>query len=85
MASYYYNDHNPFRFPAYIFKFGNPREVEITKALICTQESKTMKDSGRSSNMTSSCKWPIVQHLIHFATSFPGCFPNRNLVSRVLS
>ena len=38
MASYYYNDHNPFRFPAYIFKFGNPREVKITKALICTRK-----------------------------------------------
>ena len=41
MASYYYNDHNPFRFP-FIFKFGNLREVEITKALICAQESKTI-------------------------------------------
>ena len=37
MASYYYYDHNPFRFP-FIFKFGNLREVKITKALICTRK-----------------------------------------------
>ena len=24
------------------------------------QESKTLKDSGRSSKMMSSCKWPII-------------------------
>ena len=41
-----------FAFP-FIFKFGNPSEVGKAKALF-TQESKTLKDSGRSSEMTST-------------------------------
>ena len=32
----------------------------ITKALICTKK-QTLKDSGSSSEMMSSCKWPIVK------------------------
>ena len=32
--------------------------ARLTKALICTRRQKTLKDSGRSSKMTSSCKWP---------------------------
>ena len=31
------------------------------------QESKTLKDSCRSSNMTRSCKWPIISVIpLHF-------------------
>ena len=32
----------------FIFKFGNPSEILMTKVVIC-KEKKTLKDSGRSS------------------------------------
>ena len=41
----------------FIFKFSNPSEEPKF-----AQESKPLKDSGRSSKMTSSCKWPIASH-----------------------
>ena len=46
MVSFYYHDQNPFVFP-FVFKFVNPSEVQITKALICTRK-KTLKDSSHS-------------------------------------
>ena len=46
MVSFYYHDQNPFVFP-FVFKFVNPSEVQITKALICIRK-KTLKDSSRS-------------------------------------
>ena len=41
------------------FKSGNPSEVYKHKHFFA-QESKTLKDSCRSSKMTPSCKWPII-------------------------
>ena len=57
MTSFYYWDQNSFRF-YFIFKYGKPSEVQITKALL-RKKSKTIKDSGSSSEMMPFCKWPI--------------------------
>ena len=59
MALFYYYDQNPFpcSFQVYIWKSG-PSEVLTTDTLIYTRKQK-VKDSGRRSKMTSSCKWPI--------------------------
>ena len=49
MASFYYYDQNPLLFSFHIL-IGIPSEVS---------KAKTLKDSGRGSKMTSSCKWSI--------------------------
>ena len=49
MASFYYYDQNYFRF-FFIFKFGSPSEVKITKALICTRKQNPKGSSGSPDN-----------------------------------
>ena len=44
---------------SFVFEFGNTSEVN-NKSSNLHQESKTLKDSGRSSKMMSLCQWPIV-------------------------
>ena len=58
MTSFYYYDQNPsgFCFLVLIRAFVMQTSAGITKF---TYERKIEKDSGRSSKMTPSCKWPI--------------------------
>ena len=58
MTSFYYYDKNPsgFCFLVLIRAFVIQTSAGITKF---TYERKNEKDSGRSSKMTPSCKWPI--------------------------
>ena len=49
MVSFYYYDQNALLFSFHIL-IGIPSEVS---------KAKTLKDSGRGSKMTSSCKWSI--------------------------
>lgn len=41
-----------------VFKFGNPDTLNNNSPNL-HKKAKTMKDSGRSSKMMSSCKWSI--------------------------
>ena len=50
----------PESFPFLLSYFNLVIPAEFTKLKpLFTQESKTLKGSGCSSKMTSSCKWPI--------------------------
>ena len=55
MASFYYYEHNPFRFHKILYSQGGLNN----KGPNFAQESKTLKDSGRGSKIMSSCNWPI--------------------------
>ena len=73
MASFYYYDQNPFRFSFHI-KICNPSNGLNNKF---TQESKTLKDSGRSGKMMSWCKWPIGANPGGFVTDKLACVTSR--------
>ena len=55
MTSFYYWDQNSFRF-YFIFKYGKPSEVQITKALL-RKKSKTIKDSGSNDAILQMAYW----------------------------
>ena len=59
MASFFYYDRDPsgFCFPVQISGFAY---LSLTGATKFKYEKKTQKNSGRSSKMTPSCKWPIL-------------------------
>ena len=57
MTSFYCHWQNPFLFSCHIL-FDNPRQVYITKTLICIR-NKTLKYSSRSSQKMSLCKSPF--------------------------
>ena len=57
MASFYYYDKDPSRF-CFLLQIGALNLTEITKF---KYEKKNEKNSGRSSKVTPSCKWPIDQ------------------------
>ena len=54
MASFYYYDQNPFPFRLIWYSRGGL----IIKSPNLPKKKKTLKDSGRSSKMPPSCKWP---------------------------
>ena len=58
-STFHYQDQNPFRVVFHILNFVPPVRFKQQNPLFA-QESKALKDSGRRSKMTSSCKWPIV-------------------------
>ena len=58
MTSFYYYDQDPsrFRFLVLIKAFVIQTSLGLQNLKM---KGKTKKDSGRSSKMTPSCKWPI--------------------------
>ena len=62
MASFYYYDQNrSFSFFLWYSNLVIPVRFQWQKPKFA-QERKPLKDFGRSSKMTSSCKWPIIQN-----------------------
>ena len=59
MASFYYYDQDPSGF-CFLVQIRAFVFFSLTGATKFKYEKKTQKNSGRSSKMTPSCKWPIL-------------------------